>query len=712
MDQLIADVKQFIANLVDSIYSLIRNMINSIEDLVRSFMNNVISFLRDIYNQIAGFIRGLVDSIKSAITSVVNSIVGVVRDFISTVVASIRGFIDKAANAVSDTFAQVKAVVTTIVAGIKDYLKEAFTAVTELIGDLIGRARDYFLDIASKIKQFALEVFASAASVINTIKAGIKDFIDNVINKIGATVRELLETISDLPGELRQLRDRLIESADKNIGKPVKELGADIAKALANVIANATKEDQGNFTKILDNLNNPSRFAFRTPEDVSAFVKEHRLVNPVLNAVAEIAVIPFIVWSLASGIANANSERVLQEYALHTPYKLVGVADLVDAYRRNLITESKFTLDVRKQGYADEDVRVLRQLGEQRLQLQEALTLWLRDLYTDGELKDSLRALGLSDSDIEKIKEAAFFIPPPGDLITMAVREVFSPDIAERFGQFQNFPPEFEKWAGKQGISPEWAKNYWAAHWALPSPNMGFEMFQRQIINEEDLHLLMRALDVMPFWRDKLIQLSYSPLTRVDIRRMHKLGVLTREQVVKAHRDIGYSPADAELLTKFTEDLNGVNDTDNPADLTGLARGGVVGLYVDGAIDRETAHRMLIDVGNSEEAADLYLIGADIDIQRLERKAAIELVKAQHKAGIISFEQANDKLVDMGLSSAEVLRAMNEIAQEQATRTKLPTLAQLSTMVKKKVIAEPEFIDVVQRLGYDKVWAQRLFTII
>ncbi|GAI59226.1 unnamed protein product, partial [marine sediment metagenome] len=43
-------------------------------------------------------------------------------------------------------------------------------------------------------------------------------------------------------------------------------------------------------------------------------------------------------------------------------------------------------------------------------------------------------------------KELAYQIPPVADIITMAVREAFTPDIAARFGQYQDFPSELEEW--------------------------------------------------------------------------------------------------------------------------------------------------------------------------------------------------------------------------------------------------------------------------
>ncbi|GAH07016.1 unnamed protein product, partial [marine sediment metagenome] len=74
---------------------------------------------------------------------------------------------------------------------------------------------------------------------------------------------------------------------------------------------------------------------------------------------------------------------------------------------------------------------------------------------------------------------------------------------------YEDYPKPLETWAAKKGLSKEWSQRYWAAHWSLPSASQGFEMLHRGIINQSDLNMLLRALDVMPFWREKLTGIAY-----------------------------------------------------------------------------------------------------------------------------------------------------------------------------------------------------------
>jgi len=169
-----------------------------------------------------------------------------------------------------------------------------------------------------------------------------------------------------------------------------------------------------------------------------------------------------------------------------------------------------------------------------------------------SNLPTELRRIGIHPNYNSLYKELAYQIPPVADIITMAVREAFTPAIAARFGQYEDLPTEFVEWVQKKGLSKEWAERYWAAHWSLPSPQQGFEMLHRGVIGVDDLNMLMRALDIMPFWRDKLTQIAFRPLSRVDVRRMFALGVLDVGGVRKAYTDLGYNDYNANLMTNFT----------------------------------------------------------------------------------------------------------------------------------------------------------------
>jgi len=310
-------------------------------------------------------------------------------------------------------------------------------------------------------------------------------------------------------------------------------------------------------------------------------------------------------------------------------------------------------------------------------------------------LDDELRKTGVHPSYFDVYKTLAHPIPPINDLITMAVREVFTPAIASRFGQYEGLPAAYVEAAEKKGLTKEWAERYWAAHWTLPSVQQGFAMLHRGIINQADLGLLMRALDIMPFWRDKLMQLSYKPLTRVDVRRMHLLGTLDENGVRKAYQDVGYNERNAGLMTDFTVRYN-------RRSLAGFTPRDALSAYINQFIESGQATSILRDIGvkASEIPNMMRLAGYKREWKyKTERIAAIGNL---YKKGKYDFSQARSKLNQLGLSSATVKTQLEQWEPSaEAERTATFTDAQTLKMFTIGLIDEARARAELQLLGFD-----------
>lgn len=228
-------------------------------------------------------------------------------------------------------------------------------------------------------------------------------------------------------------------------------------------------------------------------------------------------------------------------------------------------------------------------------------------------------------------------LPGVADLVMMAVREVFSPEIAERFGQFEEIPQAYIDNAAKIGLSEEWATNYWAAHWALPSVMQGFDMLHRGIIDGEELGRLFVALDIMPYWREKLTDISYRLLTRVDVRRMYREGVLTYDDTLNAYEQLGYSPLNAGRMADFTVAFVRRQEI-------GFTRSQVLSAYRDRAIDRDDALGMLDLLGIAGEDAEFALAMEDFNTATDVQNERIKIIETEYKKDLISFEDASVRM--------------------------------------------------------------------
>ena len=272
------------------------------------------------------------------------------------------------------------------------------------------------------------------------------------------------------------------------------------------------------------------------------------------------------------------------------------------------------------------------------------------ELRQDNDLTNlptQLKKIGIHPEFVDVYKTLAAQIPPVADIITMAVREAFTPDIAARFGQYEDFPDELAVWAGRKGLSEDWAKRYWAAHWNLPSPQQGFEMLHRGVINVDELNMLLRALDVMPFWRDKLTAIAYRRLTRVDIRRMYKTGVLTETQVFEAYREHGYSETNAERMTEFT-----IKQT--LATLSKFTSGDIVKAFTGRMINRGTAVSLLQDIGISREDSGFIISTAEYKRQWAFTDEQIRGIRNLFKKRVYNENQTRDKLAKLNLPADQI----------------------------------------------------------
>jgi hypothetical protein len=258
--------------------------------------------------------------------------------------------------------------------------------------------------------------------------------------------------------------------------------------------------------------------------------------------------------------------------------------------------------------------------------VQEALN---RGFIDEAEADFHLEKAGYGDPAKHALLELRNIIPGTTDLVRMAVREVFNPQLRRELTLDAEFPAPFADWAAKLGISEEWAGNYWAAHWDLPSPSQGYEMLHRGLITDQQLADLLKALDYAPVWRDKLQAISYNPITRVDLRRLYKMGIITEAQVKDGYKALGYNDERAGWLTEFTKRYYGPDEGGELKEFADLAQSTIRLGYRRHVLSREEALDKLVEAGYSEDVADFLLtlddvqlgirpdLDADVDVREL-----------------------------------------------------------------------------------------------
>lgn len=374
-------------------------------------------------------------------------------------------------------------------------------------------------------------------------------------------------------------------------------------------------------------------------------------------------------------------------------YRVPEITDSVTAFFRGSITEIKLKEIAEQNGVPQEFLDIIIAANRKLLEIMDIRAVYYRAGKGDDWLDKALSMQGYSPETISEIKEILPYFPAVPDLIRFAVREVYTPDIVSKYGQLEDLPPKFLEEAKKAGLPAEQAKNFWAAHWELPSVLMGYEMFHRDVISEDDLKTLMRTLDIMPYWRDKLIQISYNPLTRVDVRRMYGLGVLNEEEVFKSYKAIGYNDDNARKMTEFTK-LYGQAAEKN------LTKTDVLEGYQRKYFSYQETLDFIMSLGYDQVEAEYYISKIDYKEEKERKTDTIDLFKDMYTKGIVDDNIVIQELAKYGVTTPEINYYLSKWSLSKIGKVTLPSVTDLKNWLKGKIVSRETFIQEMANLGY------------
>ena len=382
----------------------------------------------------------------------------------------------------------------------------------------------------------------------------------------------------------------------------------------------------------------------------------------------------------------------------------VGEDVYLEAYRRGLLSADDVRQEFARRAISKPESDLLLRTAIQMLGVDDIIRAYYRGLLSESEARERLQQHGIASEDASRLLELSKVIPGVSDLVTMAVRDAWRDDVAQRWGYDEDYPTEFGEWTAKQGLSDEWARRYWRAHWELPSVTLGYEMLHRGIINEGEMLDLLKVSDYPKTWRERMIRASYSPLTRVDVRRMYGMGVLTRDEVVRAYRDLGYDATNAERLAEFTVRYEDRDGESKPEKYRELSRSLVEKAYRKGYITRPEAQTRLLGLRYTPEDVDFLLGWIDAESQ-LERTPDYDaeylrdmrsVIEHAYSRRVMSRSEALDALRRLGFApnESELLLSVldfNNAAADKDARLKVIESAYVSRAI--------TYVDAVSELG-------------
>ncbi len=350
----------------------------------------------------------------------------------------------------------------------------------------------------------------------------------------------------------------------------------------------------------------------------------------------------------------------------------------------------------------------------ERLQALETIGAWRRGSIPPDVRNTRLNELGLPQEDQDALIRLSESIPGPQDIIRFAVREVYNPEQRKALDLDAEIDPvlqEARSDINTAGLPEDTFRKFWAAHWSLPSVQQAFEMRHREVINDDGLRSILKALDIAPVWRSRLEAIAFTPFTRVDIRRMHKLGVLSDEDVSKAYQDIGYSKKNAALQLDFVKALNAdptVEDetfSDREAiRARDLTRSDIIGAFKDGLIERSDVQQALTTLGYAPGEINDLIARAEFNTAVSEGKKTIRNLQNGFVKGALTAEFVISFMGRLGLPASFIDGQLEAWKLEVESNVALPTKAEILRWFGKKLIDEDTSRDALKRMSFAAKW--------
>ena len=459
---------------------------------------------------------------------------------------------------------------------------------------------------------------------------------------------------------------------------------------------------------VVDNLDADPRI----PEQVKRQLRE----TPAFRDFP--AILPFVnIGGFVAGIlplfgAMGNSfynDSIRTLYSLYRPSELSAAEAAAAVVSGQIPPERGFAYAARA-GVPDADFRVMLDTAGQTLAPRELLDLLNRREIEVPDVERFLRESNLKDKFIPLLLKLRFNLLGASDYIRFAVKDVYTKDAKLAADLQQDFPEQVADRLSRLGYAPEDALGAWMAHWELPSPTQVYEMYHRDLIGEGDVIDYLKQADYSPKWRDNLLKISFNPLTRVDVRRAYKLGVVTLEQVAKTYRDLGYDKANAEILAEFTKQDADTERVQERELLVGPVKTSALAMYKARRISEDQLRQVLANLKYPKETVDRFI--ADIEFVR-EQDHREDIASALKSAYVKALRTRDDTIIllrqagwdgealDQLLETWDLLRAVTELQPHQVATRDL-TKAEIVTAYAERVISPETASTQLVALGYDQ----------
>lgn len=400
-------------------------------------------------------------------------------------------------------------------------------------------------------------------------------------------------------------------------------------------------------------------------------------------------------------VAHTYTHPDTHQFMRDAGQTILDPQSMVTAMFRGLQTQDETVANLFQHGFEPENAARLIETAHRPLDFGQIRTLYWRGKLSEAQVAERLKALGVKDADLEHYttlwRPSDPFtgeVPSFQDVIQMAVRDVFDPVAVARYGLDAGYPDEVSQFADILGYGDYWAKKYWAAHWQMP----GFATARRMLFMSDsfdttDMRRLLRYADYPPGLVEPMMDATYNPLSRVDIRRMYDLGVMGTAELRSAYQRIGYNDRDADYMVEFTIAYT-------QEEKVATAKTQILRALRDWLITEQETLDYLLRIGmDSRKASETVgeaLIQRALDAEIEE----VQTLRVRYNKGLDDVSVVANKLGALNYSNERIQAILRsfELGRQRSERT--PSRANLDTFLRKGIIDSARYMVEMAKMGY------------
>lgn len=438
----------------------------------------------------------------------------------------------------------------------------------------------------------------------------------------------------------------------------------------------------------------------------------------------------FVVGAVERWIGEVPPELIRAiEYWTSTlcPNGIPNQIQADSAWLHNTISSEQWECITKANGNRVDLAKAVRDADRSIPSINDLISLSRRGMLNDATFESLARRAGItSKEDLQLFWEASRWVASPSDAVNWMLKDVEDEQIQGRFRLKEEFERKYTKHVKEvfdaNGISERDAEYIWRAHWRNMSPTTLYQMLHRLrsdksgstrigdkdvswkdiATNADDVFEALGQADYPPYWRDRLMAISYSMMTRVDIRRAFETNQLSPDEMVSQLRDRGYTIDDAKRLYNFYREAHIQLSMRRPA----------ANAWVKVGYDSELCKQQLQDQGMREdEWPEVF--------RRLQtrRKALVQTncLAAIHKAydmRLIEDSEAVARMISVGINLASANDLINDWRCQRSANHKNISVGAIKDLIQTGIIASPtEAKGKLRELGYRPRDIKRLLSL-